>query len=100
MRVEPASGLVDRFADEIGWKLRLELRFARMGISPLCKGHRPAVVPAIDHFGDSHHASPWCIGGIVGHRVDVGFVDLEILGQFGIGRLGLGPHVGSIDAGF
>ena len=71
-----------------------------MGISPLCKGHRPAVVPAIDHFGDSHHASPWCIGGIVGHRVDVGFVDLEILGQFGVGRLGLGPYFGSIDAGF
>ncbi len=51
LTVKPAARLVDRFGNEVGWELLLELVNALMRITPLRERHRTAVVPAIDHVG-------------------------------------------------
>ena len=54
-RVEPAAGLVDRLADELGRVRRREgvLAARRVRIAPLGERHRPGVVPAVDDLGDA-----------------------------------------------
>ena len=55
--------------------------------SPLGERHRTAVVPAIDHFGHALHPRTFGERRIVGDRVDVRFVDSQIIDQFGLSAL-------------
>src|SRR4051812_39937120 len=63
LAVEPAAGLVEGFADEVGGKLFLELFLTRVRIAPLGERHRAAVVPAVDDFGDTLHPRAGGEGG-------------------------------------
>ncbi len=70
------------------WSANL-LRGARLvRIAPLGEGHGAGVEPAVDHFADAAHALAGGLGRVVGDGVDVGLVDLEVLGEFGVGLLG------------
>ena len=52
-RVEPAAGLVDRLADEVGRVGLLEHRRGALDVrvAPLRERHRPGVEPRVDHLG-------------------------------------------------
>ena len=87
-RVEPATGLVDALADEVGREGLLEpLRGPGcVREPPLRKGHRARVEPGVDHLG--HPA----IGAVLavepeGHVVDEGPVRIQ-LGQVAPGQRG------------
>ena len=54
-RVEPAAGLVDRLADEVGGEALLELLLVLERVVELREGHRAAVVPGVDHRLDPAH---------------------------------------------
>ena len=75
--VEPAAGLVDGLADEVGRVVGLQLlrRPGRVRVAPLRERHSPGVEPGVDHLG---HAT---IGGPVADDLDVideGTVRVEI----------------------
>ena len=97
LAVEPAASLVDRFADEVGGELRLEFlafRSVRLpSVAPLGKGHRAAVEPAVDHFRHTLHSRPFSERRGIRHFVDIRLVDLQVVGQFGIGGFGLLPDL-------
>ena len=50
-RVEPASGLVDGFADEVGGESLVEAVLVLEGVVPLGVGHRAGVEPGVGDFG-------------------------------------------------
>src|SRR3989304_323038 len=81
--VEPAPGLVEGFADEVGRKLAGEALVGAFlaGIPPLGEGHGPGVEPAVDHLGDATHSLARRLGGVVGDRVDVRLVGSAIGGR-------------------
>ena len=54
-RVEPAAGLVDRLADEVGREALLEQLLVLERVVELREGHRAAVVPGVDHRLDPAH---------------------------------------------
>ena len=54
-RVEPAAGLVDRLADEVGREALLEQLLVLERVVELGEGHRAAVVPGVDHRLDPAH---------------------------------------------
>ena len=79
-RVEPAAGLVHTFADEVRWKVRLEVRLVLEGVVPLPVRHGARVEPGVDHLGDPpHHAAAVAARPAV--LVDVGLVGIELRGQ-------------------
>ncbi len=77
-RVEPAAGLVDGLADEVGGVTPVEHLGAPggMGIAPLGERHGPGVVPAVDDLG---HPPRLRSAGRAGQRdvVDVGPMRVE-----------------------
>ena len=74
--IEPAAGLVDGFADEVGGETLLELFFVLKGIMPLGEGHGAAVVPAVDDFLGAVHGLA-AMGAPEDHFVDVGTMQLR-----------------------
>ena len=76
-RVEPATGLVDGFADVVGLASNiLEQLFVLERVVPLCHGHGARVEPAIGHVGDAAHGA---VRGIFpGDFVDIGAVQVEV----------------------
>ena len=77
--VEPAPGLVDRLADEVGREAPLELRLVLERVVELRERHRAAVVPGVDHLGDAPHLAAARFAP-QGHVVDVGAVEVDLLG--------------------
>ena len=83
-RVEPAAGLVDRLADEVGREALLELLLVLERVVELRERHRAAVVPGVDHRIDPAHLAAALLAG---HDdvVDVGAV--EVVGDVAAGAL-------------
>ena len=96
--VEPAAGLIQGFADEVGGELVLEPLAVGVGIAPLGERHRAGVVPAVDDFRDALHAAGRIEWRLVSHRVDVRLVHLQVVRQFRLGGLGLFPHLDALHA--
>ena len=53
--VEPAAGLVEGLADEVGGELLLKVLGVLVRVAPLGEGHRAAVVPAVDDLRHALH---------------------------------------------
>ena len=79
LAVEPTSRLVQRLADEVGGELIGKPVRVGLRIPPLGKRHRTAVIPAVDHFGDPLHARTVGKGRLICHRVDVWFVNSQVV---------------------
>lgn len=75
-RVEPAAGLIDRLADEVGGVARVECLAPSMGVAPLREWHGTGVVPAVDDFGDACGGAA-ALGAGKGDVVDEGAVRVE-----------------------
>src|SRR5262249_57902282 len=56
-RIEPATGLIKRFGDEVRGKCRFELFSALAGIAALCEGHRAGVEPRVEDLGHAFHVA-------------------------------------------
>ena len=92
-RVEPAAGLVDRLADEVGREALLEQLLVLERVVELGEGHRAAVVPGVDHRLDPAHLPP-ALGAVEDDLVDVGAV--QVLGDLAAGALAqLGDRAGA-----
>lgn len=100
MAIEPAAGLVEGFADEVGGELFGEGLGMLVGVSPLSEGHCAAVVPAVDDFGDAGHTTERIEWGLVGDRIDVGFMDFEVFDEIGVFGFGSEPDFGPLQVGF
>ncbi len=87
-RVEPAAGLVDGLADEVGGVGLLEpLRGSgHVGVAPLREGHGPGVEPGVDHLGHSACLRA-AVGAVEGDLVDEGPVRVQ-LGLVAAGEVG------------
>ena len=83
-RVEPAAGLVDRLADEVGREALLELLLVLERVVELRERHRAAVVPGVDHRIDPAHLAAALLAG-EDDVVDVGAV--EVVGDVAAGAL-------------
>ncbi len=57
-RVEPASGLVHAFGDEIGREFLLQIRLVLKGVMELGVRHRSAIEPDVDQVGLALHRLP------------------------------------------
>lgn len=73
--VEPPSRLVNRLGDEVRGEGLFEDFLVLEGIVPLCKGHRTAVIPAVQHLGRAVHLAAAL--ALEGHFVDVRTVQLD-----------------------
>src|SRR6202023_1669479 len=83
-RVEPAPCLVDRLRDEIRRESCLELFDALARIAPLGERHRPGVEPGVENLRDAlHRASAFLAWE--GDRVDVGPVEIGVVGEADLG---------------
>lgn len=49
-RIEPAAGLINSLADEVGGEVIFKHLLVFEGIVPLRKGHRTGVKPAVNHL--------------------------------------------------
>ncbi len=79
-RVEPAAGLVDRLADEVGGEALLEELLVLERIVELGPGHRARVEPGVDHRDDAAHRPVAALAlAAPAELVDVGAV--EVLGD-------------------
>ena len=76
--VEPATGLVDGFRDEVRREVLLKFLLVLKGIVPLGEGHGAGVVPAVDNLLDPVHL-PAALGAFQRHGVDEGPVQLDVL---------------------
>ncbi len=87
-RVEPAAGLVDRLADEVGRVGLLEALAGTLGVRepPLGERHGAAVEPGVDDLGHPPRLGAAGRAG-EGHLVDVRTVRVQ-LGLVGAGELG------------
>jgi hypothetical protein len=75
--VEPAPGLVDRLADEVGGEALPEELLVLERVMELGEGHRPGVEPRIDHGRDPAHPALAALGlAGEGDLVDVGAVQV------------------------
>ena len=84
--VEPASRLVDGFADEIGGEASLPELFVLEGVVPLGDGHGAGIEPGVDDLGNAVRLVA-ALGAGEGDVVDVGAVQFEA-GQVAAGELG------------
>ncbi|OIQ70467.1 hypothetical protein GALL_479210 [mine drainage metagenome] len=86
-RVEPATGLIDRFADEVGRICGSEFLFGSgyVRVPPLCERHCPRVVPAVDHFRHSTHLFS-ALSAWEEHVIDKGSMRVEG-GQVHVGQI-------------
>ena len=75
-RVEPAAGLVDGLADEVGREAPLQRVRPRERVRVLGVGHRAAVVPDVDDLGDALHLP--AAAAAQADVVDVGPVGVEV----------------------
>ena len=92
-RVEPAAGLVDRLADEVGGEALLELLLVLERVVELREGHRAAVVPGVDHRLDPAHLPPALLA-VEDHLVYIWAV--QVLGHLAAGALAqLGDRAGA-----
>ena len=83
-RIEPSTGLVDRFGYEVGREGLLEDFFALAGIGSLRKRHRAGVEPRVHHFRYSMHVAATLLTR-QGHLVDVGPVKVGVVLQADLG---------------
>ncbi len=99
-RVEPAAGLVDRLADELGRVGGLELLVVAMRCAPLGERHGARVVPGVDHLADPAEGA-LLAGQGEGDLVDERPVRVEIgevlAGEFRqLGERADGDHAGRV----
>ena len=89
-RVEPAAGLVDGLADEVGREgggRRRSVGAVGERVVVLGRGHGPRVEPGVEHRGHPGHRCRRTVGGAgEGDVVDVGPVQVE-LGEVAPGEL-------------
>ena len=83
--VEPAPGLVDGLADEVGREALLEHLLVLEGIVPLGDGHGAGVEPGVDDGGHPARLGA-ALGAGEGDLVDVGAVQFEA-GEIAAGQL-------------
>ena len=95
-RVEPAAGLVDGLGDEVGREVGLEHLLVLKGIVPLGEGHGAGIVPAVDHLGGALHLAA-AAGAGQRHRVDVGAVQLDVVGHIVSHLLQFRPGADDVD---
>ena len=81
-RIEPASGLVQRLADEVRRVRGAEQLFVLKGVVPLGGVHGPGVEPGIQHLGNPVHGAPTLAAQL--HLIYIRAVQLHPTGQLGI----------------
>ena len=75
-RIEPASGLVDAFADEVCREQLIKVLRVFKRIMPLCERHGTGVKPAVHNFRDSVHRLAAFRAG-QGHIIHIRSVQLD-----------------------
>ncbi|MNW49069.1 hypothetical protein D3C74_264720 [compost metagenome] len=76
--VKPAARLVDPFADHVRRELIAECLLVLERIMMLCKRHRTAVEPHIDHFARPFHHSAFAVRAMDLHFIHIRFMQLKI----------------------
>ena len=84
--VEPATGLVNGFGNEVGREVLLELLLIFKGIVPLGEGHGAGIVPAVDNVRHTVHFST-ALFAAKGYSVNVRTVKLNIRARILHGHL-------------
>ncbi len=92
--VEPASGLVQALADEVGRERGFEDLAVLEGIVELGEGHRTRIVPAVDHVADPPHLrrAPGTLEDHLVHEGTMGIEPGRVHVQWGPGPLGQFPE--------
>ncbi|OQB98578.1 MAG: hypothetical protein BWX80_03955 [Candidatus Hydrogenedentes bacterium ADurb.Bin101] len=64
-----------------------------MGISPLGEGHGAGVIPYVDDFAHPPHPGRRILWALIGNRIDIRLVHLQMFAQSRAFRLGLLPNL-------
>ena len=77
-RVEPTTGLINRFRDVIGLASDLKHGFVFKWVMPLCQRHRARIEPAIRHIGNALHRAARAAGAIPRRRINIRTVQIQL----------------------
>ncbi len=80
-------------AGNCAWNCFAALAAVLAAVSPLGERHRAGVVPAVDHLRHAAHPRTFRERRVVGDRVDVRLVDVEIVGQVRASSPSLRPRL-------